>query len=44
MIVFGGFYINVESLPVAIQWLPYLSILRWSFSGMAINEFRGLYL
>jgi ABC-type multidrug transport system permease subunit len=28
MILFGGFYINVDSLPDAIAWLQYLSIMR----------------
>ena len=41
MILFGGFYINVDSLPVWLAWLQYLSIMRWSFSGLAVNEFTG---
>lgn len=39
MILFGGFYINVDSLPDAIAWIQYLSIMRWSFMGLAVNEF-----
>ena len=42
MILFGGFYINVDSLPLAIQWVQYLSIMRWGFSGLAINELKGV--
>lgn len=42
MILFGGFYVNVESLPMAIRWIQYLSLLRWGFVGLTVNEFRGL--
>lgn len=28
MILFGGFYINIESLPVWLQWVQYLSLMR----------------
>ena len=41
MILFGGFYINVDSLPAALAWLQYLSIMRWAFMGLAVNEFTG---
>ena len=41
MILFGGFYINVDSLPVWLAWLQYLSIMRWAFMGLAVNEFTG---
>lgn len=39
MILFGGFYINVESLPVWLRWVEYLSLMQWSFKAMCINEF-----
>mmetsp|Transcript_32199 Transcript_32199/g.37836 ORF Transcript_32199/g.37836 Transcript_32199/m.37836 type:complete len:663 (-) Transcript_32199:31-2019(-) len=41
MILFGGFYINVESLPDAVSWIQYLSIMRWGFMGFVVNEFQG---
>lgn len=39
MILFGGFYINIESLPPALHWIQNLSIMRWSFQGLMVNEF-----
>lgn len=42
MMVFGGLLINVSSLPVAIQWLQYFSLFRFSTNALAINELVGL--
>jgi ABC-type multidrug transport system ATPase subunit len=41
-ILFGGFYINIESLPIIADLIPYFSFLKWSFEALAINEFSGL--
>jgi hypothetical protein len=40
-ILFGGFYIQVSSLPVVLDWFPYMSLFRWSFQALTINEFAG---
>lgn len=37
MILFGGFYINVDSLPDALSWIQYLSIMRWAFMGFTVH-------
>ena len=42
MIMFGGFYIDIASLPKVADLVPYISILRWAFQSFAINEYRGL--
>ena len=42
MILFGGFYIDIDSLPEVANLVPYVSILRWSFQALAINEYTGL--
>jgi hypothetical protein len=42
MVLFGGFYINVDALPIVANWLPYLSFLKWTFEALCINEFVGL--
>jgi len=42
MILFGGFYIDVESLPQVADLVPYVSIIRWAFQSFAINEYRGM--
>eukprot|EP00483_Globobulimina_turgida_P004627 UN04636 len=41
MILFSGFFIHVESLPQSLQWITYLSTIRWSFMAFMINEFDG---
>jgi ABC-type multidrug transport system permease subunit len=30
-LVFGGFYINLDTLPIVANGLPYLSMIRWAF-------------
>eukprot|EP00270_Netrium_digitus_P015692 TRINITY_DN553_c0_g1_i4.p1 TRINITY_DN553_c0_g1~~TRINITY_DN553_c0_g1_i4.p1 ORF type:complete len:313 (+),score=108.37 TRINITY_DN553_c0_g1_i4:119-940(+) len=39
--LFGGFYINLDSIPVWIQWFSYCSPVKWAFIGLSVNEFRG---
>ena len=41
-ILFGGFYIDINSLPIVANWIPYMSFLRWSFEAYTINEYKGL--
>eukprot|EP00262_Sarcandra_glabra_P022496 TRINITY_DN998_c0_g1_i3.p1 TRINITY_DN998_c0_g1~~TRINITY_DN998_c0_g1_i3.p1 ORF type:complete len:675 (+),score=101.17 TRINITY_DN998_c0_g1_i3:235-2259(+) len=41
-IVFGGYYVNAENTPVIFRWIPRVSLIRWAFQGLCINEFRGL--
>jgi len=41
-ILFGGFYITIDSLPIVANWIPYMSFLRWGFQALCINEFSGL--
>lgn len=41
-LIFGGFLINLDSLPIVANWIPYLSFIRWAFEALCINEFTGL--
>jgi ABC-type multidrug transport system ATPase subunit/ABC-type multidrug transport system permease subunit len=41
MILFGGYYINIDSLPLGAQWVKYISIFYWGFQAYLINEFKG---
>ncbi|XP_021856304.1 ABC transporter G family member 7 isoform X2 [Spinacia oleracea] len=41
-IVFGGYYANADNTPVIFRWIPRVSLIRWAFQGLCINEFRGL--
>jgi len=40
-LLFGGFYINLSSLPIVANLIPYVSFLRWGFQALCINEFTG---
>lgn len=40
-ILFGGFYIKISSLPIVLNWIPYISAFRWAFEALCINEFKG---
>jgi len=37
----GGFYIAVDQLPIVANWIPYLSIFKWGYEALMINEFKG---
>ncbi|XP_027367247.1 ABC transporter G family member 7 isoform X3 [Abrus precatorius] len=41
-IVFGGYYVNPENTPIIFRWIPNVSLIRWAFQGLCINEFSGL--
>lgn len=41
-IVFGGYYVNAENTPIIFRWIPSVSLIRWAFQGLCINEFSGL--
>ncbi|GMH35135.1 hypothetical protein BSKO_03003 [Bryopsis sp. KO-2023] len=41
-IVFGGYYINPESTPKPLRWLPKASLIQWGFQGLVVNEFKGV--
>ncbi|GAB2280006.1 ABC transporter G member 7 [Dionaea muscipula] len=41
-IVFGGYYVNADNTPIIFRWIPRVSLIRWAFQGLCINEFRGM--
>jgi len=41
MMLFGGFYISADSLPVGAQWVKYISMHYWGFGILIKNEFEG---
>lgn len=41
-IVFGGYYVNSENTPAFFRWIPRVSLIRWAFQALCLNEFRGL--
>ena len=42
MILFAGNLINISSLPIYVQWLQYLSLVRLGLSSLLVNEMVGL--
>jgi len=42
MMLFGGFFANLSSIPDFLNWLQYLSILKYAFEILVVNEFDGL--
>lgn len=41
-IIFDGRNISVENTPKILRWIPKISLIRWGFQGLAVNEFNGL--
>ena len=41
LLIFAGFYMELDQLPPWCAWLKYLSYLYWGYSGMMVNEFSG---
>ena len=41
MVMFGGQFVNVDSIPSWLQWMRFISIVRYSYSALTVNEFVG---
>jgi len=41
-VIFNGSNLSLESVPRMLRWIPNISLVRWGFEGMCINEFAGL--
>ncbi|CAF0723213.1 unnamed protein product [Adineta steineri] len=44
MMVFGGFLVEISSVVSFLSWIKWISIFRYSFNILNINEFSGLTL
>ncbi|KAG0279947.1 hypothetical protein BGZ97_009483, partial [Linnemannia gamsii] len=38
MMLFGGFLINSKQIPTALTWIQYLSMFKYGFEALAVNE------
>ncbi|KAG0084709.1 hypothetical protein BGZ92_009639 [Podila epicladia] len=38
MMLFGGFLINSKQIPKALTWIQYLSMFKYGFEALAVNE------
>lgn len=41
-IVFGGVYVNADNVPAGLRWLPNISMIKYCFEALCVNEFKGL--
>eukprot|EP00933_Yihiella_yeosuensis_P022412 TRINITY_DN17657_c0_g1_i1.p1 TRINITY_DN17657_c0_g1~~TRINITY_DN17657_c0_g1_i1.p1 ORF type:complete len:609 (-),score=89.87 TRINITY_DN17657_c0_g1_i1:121-1947(-) len=39
-ILFAGFFIRMEQIPVVLRWLQYICPLKWGMNILLINEFK----
>ncbi|KJH51355.1 ABC transporter, ATP-binding protein [Dictyocaulus viviparus] len=42
MLAFGGFFINDKTIPYYFTWLSALSYFKYSYEGLAINEWEAI--
>ncbi|GJP34882.1 hypothetical protein CLOM_g19364 [Closterium sp. NIES-68] len=42
LILFGGLLVNLDSIPVWIRWVRYISPIQWGFVGLSVNQLAGL--
>ncbi|KAI6232435.1 ABC transporter ATP-binding protein/permease wht-1 [Aphelenchoides besseyi] len=40
--IFGGYYINFDSIPPYFQWMAYASWFRFGFEGLEINQWGDI--
>jgi len=40
MIMFGGFYLSIESIPIWLKWLEVFSFLQYGFTGLLRVQFK----
>ena len=40
-LMFSGFFLNEDSIPAVLGWLKYISFIRYAFTALCINEFKG---
>ena len=41
-IIFDGRNLSDENTPKLLKWVSKLSVVRWGFEGLSVNEFTGL--
>ncbi|KAK9736642.1 ABC transporter [Popillia japonica] len=41
-LLFGGFFLNISSIPVYFKWLSYFSWFRFGNEALMINQWRGV--
>lgn len=44
LMIFSGFYVNLDSIGPWFSWIQYISPIKYSFTALMLNEFTGLSL
>jgi len=44
LMIFSGFFVNAGTSPVFLQWIKYISPMKYAFVALIKNEFSGLHL
>ncbi|KAF0708830.1 hypothetical protein As57867_006182, partial [Aphanomyces stellatus] len=42
MVLFGGFLLNVQTMPAGVAWIQWLSLFKYAFEILISNEVTGL--
>eukprot|EP00002_Diphylleia_rotans_P026580 TRINITY_DN5305_c0_g1_i1.p1 TRINITY_DN5305_c0_g1~~TRINITY_DN5305_c0_g1_i1.p1 ORF type:complete len:188 (+),score=38.65 TRINITY_DN5305_c0_g1_i1:277-840(+) len=41
-LLFSGFYVGYKDIPIFVRWMTKVSIIRWGYQALALNEFEGV--
>jgi len=41
LMLFGGFYVQNNRIPIFVRWIKYCSFLYWGYGALLVNEFSG---
>jgi len=42
LMLFAGFYVSLSSIPDWLSWIQYISVYKWGYQALLVNEFTGL--
>jgi len=42
LMLFGGFYLNTDSIWVGFRWIEIFSFMQYTYNALMVNEFKGL--
>ncbi|KAF0708831.1 Aste57867_6197 [Aphanomyces stellatus] len=42
MVLFGGFLLNVQTMPAGVAWIQWLSLFKYAFEVLMTNELSGM--
>lgn len=41
-IFYAGYYVNSNTVPKVLRWVPRTSLIKYAFEALSVNEFKGL--